>query len=423
MALRILSLCLIVVSIVGCSTTDTQLKISDFQQSVRKDLRYNILPFWIHHTLDQQKGGFIGRMTNDRQVIQDAPKGLVLNTRILWTYSAAYRFETKPEYLTMAQRAYDYLMQNFWDTEYGGAYWLLDSNGQPQDDMKKLYGESFVIYSLSEFHRATGNQEALSKAQELFKIIETKCHDAKNQGYFEMYNRDWTLSEQPSIGAGEPRMKKSMNAHLHLMEAYTNLYRVWKDDLLRRRLKELIEVFRDHIIDSETYHFKLFFDETWDSEDEIISFGHDIEGSWLLPEAAEVLGDEEMIMQMNGIALKMAQACYEQALDPDGALLYEADLEKIINTDKHWWPQAETVVGFLNAYQMSGERDYFDAAFRCWQFIENFLVDHEHGEWFSIVSRDAVPNLQALKVSEWKAPYHNARCCFETIHRLESIAK
>lgn len=214
-----------------------------------------------------------------------------------------------------------------------------------------------------------------------------------------------------------------MNAHLHLMEAYTNLYRVWKDDLLRQRLQELIEVFRDHIIDPETYHFKLFFDEAWHSEDEILSFGHDIEGSWLLPEAAEVLGDEELIKQINVIALKMAETCYEEGLDPDGALVYESDSETIINADKHWWPQAETVVGLLNAYQRSGQKHYFDAAFRCWQFIQNSIVDRENGEWFSVVSRDAVPNPTALKVSEWKAPYHNARCCLESLHRLETVAR
>ncbi len=414
---------LVGIGTLGCSVAGKKPCLTKFQQSARNELEQNLLPFWIRYTQDQEKDGFIGRMTNDGKIIKDAPKGLVLNTRILWTYSAAYRFHPKPEYLDMARRAYDYLMQHFWDAEYGGAYWLLDSNGRPIDDMKKLYGESFLIYSLAEFHRATGNPKALTKAQELFRIIEAKCHDPKHKGYFEMCNRDWSRSPQPPIGANKSVMRKSMNAHLHLLEAYTNLYRVWKEDRLRQRLQELIEVFRDHIIDSKTWHFKLFFDETWRSEDEIISFGHDIEGSWLLPEAAEVLGDEELIKQINIIALKMAQACYEQALDPDGALLYEANSEKIINSDKHWWPQAETVVGFLNAYQLSGQKHYFDAAFRCWQFIQSSIVDHENGEWFSVVSRDAVPNRKAFKVSEWKAPYHNARCSLEIIHRLENISK
>jgi len=398
-------------------------QVGNFLKAVQNELEQDILPFWIKKCQDNKYGGFIGRMSNDGTIVRDAPKGLVLNARILWTYSAAYRFSKNDEYLEMAKRSFDYLMQHFVDKQFGGAYWLLDYTGKAIDDSKELYGQSFLIYGLTEYYLATGDNTALEKAKEIFGLIEKHCHDDANKGYFETFNRDWSAAEKARLASGNTQEKKTMNTHLHLLEAYTNLYRAWKEEKLRARLQELIEVFQEHIIDAETFHFKLFFNEQWHSTKNIVSFGHDIEGSWLLCEAAEILGQPEKIHEVETIALKMAEAVYKQGLDKDGGLFYEGLAGKIINTNKEWWPQAETVVGFLNAYQLSGQEHFFKAALECWEFIQQHIVDQTHGEWFWRVARNGTPDLQEPKVSEWKCPYHNSRACLETIQRLKAINK
>ncbi len=435
-------------------------QINDFLKNAQNELEKDILPFWIKNCRDNEYGGFIGGMSNDRTIVKDAPKGLVLNARILWTFSAAYRFDKNDKYLEMAKRAYDYLMQYFWDKQFGGAYWLLNQKGKPVDDSKEIYGQSFLIYGLSEYYLATKDNTALEKAKELFYLIEKNCHDDDNKGYFETFSRDWKAAEKARLATGDPNEKKTMNTHLHLLEAYTNLYRASKDDSSRRRLaepeqgwtmddgretrdegrlsrwsaeperekvktrlQELIEVFQEHIINKETSHFELFFDEKWHSTKDIVSFGHDIEGSWLLCEAAEVMGQPDRATTVREWSLKMAQAVYEQGLDKDGGLFYEGKDGKIINSDKEWWPQAETVVGFLNAYHLSGQQHFFTAAQQCWKFIQQHIVDRTHGEWFWRVSCDGTPDLKQPKVSEWKCPYHNSRACLEIIRRLKAIGK
>jgi len=419
----------------GSPIMSEEKRLESFLKSAQDELEKNILSFWINYSKDNEYGGFIGRMSNDGTIAKDAPKGLVLNARILWTFSAAYRYKKNDEYLQMAKRSFDYIMQHFWDKDFGGAYWLLSAKGQPIDDSKELYGQSFLIYGLSEYYLATGDNTALEKAKELFYLIEKHCHDDANKGYFETFSRDWSAADRARLATGDAREKKTMNTHLHLLEAYTNLYRAWKDHSSRRRLaepeqeklktrlEELVEIFQEHIIDPETFHFKLFFDEQWHSTKDIISFGHDIEGSWLLCEAVEVLDKPEQVSQVKEIALKMAEAVYEQGLDGDGGLFYEARGTDIINKNKEWWPQAETVVGFLNAYELSGRKHFLRAALDCWKFIEQYIVNKTHGEWFWRVSHDGTPDLQEPKVSEWKSPYHNSRVCLETIRRLKDISK
>ncbi len=401
----------------GTQTMMSKEQIEKFKNSAQNELEKNILHFWITYCQDNQNGGFVGRMTNDRTIVKNAPKGLVQNARILWTFSAAYRFNKNDEYLKMAERSYDYMMQHFLDAEHGGAYWMLNNAGKPQDDSKEVYGQSFLIYSLVEYHLATGNNDALEKAKELFNLIEKHCHDDENAGYFETFARDWSPSKKAMLASGAEQEKKTMNTHLHLLEAYTSLYRIWKDDKLKSRLIELIEIFQKHIINSKTYHFNMFFDEKWNSTKNIESLGHDIEGSWLLCEAAEVLGNEQIIKDIQAKAIKMVEAVCEIGFDTDGSIFYESEGGQIIERNKDWWPQAEAVVGLINAYQLTKQPRYLEDAHRCWLYIEKNIVDSAYGEWFWAADRSN------LKVSEWKAPYHNSRACLEIIRRLKEISQ
>jgi mannobiose 2-epimerase len=392
--------------------------INEFRERVKDEVLKDILPFWMSNTVDNKNGGFYGAITNDLNVIEDSQKALVICARILWTYSFAFGQYKNSEYLKMAERAYNYLIANFWDEHYSGAYWMLDCEGKPLDTKKQIYAEAFAIYGLSEYYMAFKSVPALEKAIELFELIERYGYDKQNKGYFEAYTREWTLMTDFRLLKDDLNEKKTMNTHLHILEAYTNLLRAWDNELLRSRLRELIEIMLEHIIDSNTYHFKLYFDEQWNSKSKRISFGHDIEGSWLLNEAAEMLGDKELIAKVKDVSVKMAQAVYDEGIKPDGGLIYEFESEKCIDSDRCWWVMAEAVVGFYNAYQISGEEHFFRASFDAWNFIETYIIDRKCGEWFRRVSEDLKPYQNMLKVDEWKCPYHNSRACFEIIKRL-----
>lgn len=395
--------------------------MQDLRQQVETELLSGILPFWLKYTVDDEFGGFRGQIANDLTIDPFADKGLILNARILWTFSKAHSVYRDPLYRAAAQRAYRYLSSYFWDEEFGGVYWMLDCQGRPTDTKKRIYGQAFTVYALAEYFHATGDREALGKALRMVLQIERASHDDLHGGYFETCERNWSLALDQRLSAVDMNEKKSMNTHLHLLEAYATLLRFHEDETVRLRLRELIQMFLDHIVGADTHHFILFFDEQWHPRSNKISFGHDIEGSWLLCEAAEILGDAAILARVRKLAVKMAQAVYEQGLDADGGLFYEADPAGMTDSDKHWWPQAEAVVGFLNALQLSGQQHFLDAAARSWAFIEKYIVDREHGEWFGRVSKTGVPNAEEDKVGPWKCPYHNSRTCFEVMQRLDAM--
>jgi len=395
--------------------------VQELRKKVETELRSNILSFWLKYAIDDEFGGFRGQISNDLTIDPRADKGLILNARILWTFSKAFSVYRNPVYLAAARRAYEYLVRYFWDQQFGGVYWMVDFEGQPTDTKKRIYGQAFTVYALAEYYHATGDAEILARALRLVENIEAAGHDARHGGYLETYERDWTLAVDQRLSDVDMDEKKSMNTHLHLMEGYAALLRFHEDSTVRLRLRELIEVFLNHIVDPITHHFILFFDEQWWPKSEKISFGHDIEGSWLLCEAAEVLGDHDILKRVRAIAVKMAQAVFEQGLDADGGLLYEADPTGIIDTDKHWWPQAEAVVGFFNAYQLSGLQHFLNSAEKSWAFIDKCIVDHKHGEWFWLVSQSGVPCAGHYKVDPWKCPYHNSRACFEVMERVDAL--
>ncbi len=394
----------------------------DLKQRVENELRSNILPFWLKYTIDDEFGGFRGQITNDLVIDPKADKGLILNARILWTFSKAYSVYRDDIYFQTAKRAYDYIVRHFWDAEFGGVYWMLNCLGEPSDTKKRVYGQAFTVYALAEYYLATQSDEVLHRAIKLYEIIENTSHDGQHGGYFETYERDWSLAGDQRLSDVDMDEKKSMNTHLHMLEAYANLFRVSDATPVRQRLGDLIEIFLDHIIDPKIHHFLLFFDEDWTPKSDVVSFGHDIEGSWLLCEAAEIHGDSQLLNRAQKEAVLMAEAVYNEAIDADGGLLYESEKGKIIDSDKHWWPQSEAVVGFLNAFQLSGREHFRVAAERSWDFIDKYIVDHTHGEWFWKVSRERVPSNDKYKVDPWKCPYHNSRTCFEVMARLSGAA-
>ena len=397
-------------------------KVATLRTEVQEVLENNILSFWLEQMQDHEHGGFYGQMTGRGELVKTADKGAILNARILWAFSAAYRVLRKPEYLEAATRAKDYILDHFIDPEYGGTYWSLDYLGQPRDTKKQFYAIGFMIYGRSEYARATGDHEALDVALQLYECIEEHSLDHEYNGYIEAMTRDWQPIADMRLSEKDENGVFTMNTHLHVLEAYTNLYRVLKnvqrDDVqgtkerVERQLRTLIDIFATRIFDPATGHLMLFFDESWQPSNTHTSPGHDIEAAWLLHEALEVFGDEELLNQTLPVIYSLAQAA------EDGIL-----------RESEWWCFAEAVVGYIDQWQLLLDEDpqeasiNYELAQAAYEFIQNRLLDREHGEWFWSVLADGTPDLTRDKSGFWKCPYHNSRMCFEMMERCAQRTK
>lgn len=381
-------------------------------------LQKNILCFWLDKMVDQEHGGFYGRIDGHEHLHADAEKGAILNARILWAFSAAYRVLGDKTYLEAASRAKHYIIDYFIDPEYGGVYWSLDCNGKPLDTKKQFYAIGFAIYGMSEYARATGDAEALKVAIDLYRCIEEHALDHEYNGYIEAMTRDWQPIADMRLSELDANYPKSQNTHLHIIEPYTNLYRVWKSDELKASLHNLIDIFTDRILNPETHHLDLFFDMDWKrGAGALESYGHDIECSWLIHEAALVLGDAEVLKKVEPIVEMVAKAS-EKGLNADGSMVHEANLDTgYVDSDLHWWVQAEAVVGFFNIYQYFGDESALQKAQHCWTYIKENLIDNANGEWHWSRRKDGTLNLDDDKAGFWKCPYHNSRMCLEIIER------
>lgn len=393
-------------------------KLEALREEVKDELVNDILPFWMNRMTDREQGGFYGRIDGNNCLHPDAPKGAILNARILWTFSAAFRLLKKPEYLETATRAKRYLLDFFYDKQYGGIFWELNADGTPSDAKKQIYALGFAIYGLSEYARATGDREALEYAVRLFEVIEKYSFDPVQNGYVEALTREWQPIQDMRLSDKDENEKKTMNTHLHILEPYANLYRVWKDERLEKQLRNLIKVFVTRILDAESGHLNLFFEEDWSNKYHIISYGHDIEASWLIHEAALALGDQGLLAEIEPVIVKIAQAA-DEGLNRDGSMIYENFVDKQkVDRELHWWVQAENVVGHINLYQYFHDEDALRKALKCWQFIKEDLIDGEGGEWYWSRYADGTVNRKDDKAGFWKCPYHNGRMCMEIIERF-----
>lgn len=422
--------------------------IKMLKKEMQDVLEKNILRFWLDKMQDHENGGFYGRIDGQGVLHPEAEKGAILNARILWSFSAAYRVLGNPEYLEAATRAKDYLIEHFVDKEYGGIYWSVDYKGQPLDTKKQFYAIGFAIYGLSEYARATGDREALDYAIELYECVEEHSFDPQYNGYIEACTREWGEIADMRLSDFDANYPKSQNTHLHIIEPYTNLYRCLKEmqaaescnyvpvlgsvlpigvtvplETLARvegSLRNLIDIFTDKILNPETHHLDLFFEMDWTrGAGHLESYGHDIECSWLMHEAALVLGDQTVLKKVEKIVREVAKAS-EKGLRTDGSMIHEANVDTgHADDDLHWWVQAENVVGWYNIYQYFGDEDALEKVFRCWEYIKTQLIDWEHGEWYWSRHPDGSLNTTDDKAGFWKCPYHNSRMCLEIIERTE----
>ncbi|MBO5498021.1 MAG: AGE family epimerase/isomerase [Bacteroidales bacterium] len=380
---------------------------------VKKELTENILPYWMEKMI-RPDGGVYGRIDGNEHLDQSAPVGNIMVARMLWTFASAYRLLGRQEYLDMALRAKELIINNFYDSEFGGTYWSLASDGNPSDTKKQIYAIAFTIYGLAELNRATGDGQALEYAIKLFNSIEEHSFDTAKDGYFEAFTKQWEPIEDMRLSDKDANESKTMNTHLHVLEAYTCLYRVWNNSLLEQRLRGLIAIFEEKILGSDG-HLKLFFDDDWNCNYDIFSYGHDIEASWLIHEAALVLGDPVVLARMDTLVTRIAGAASEGFSQKDG-MIYERVGEET-DRDRHWWVQAETVVGYFNLWDHFGSQEGLENALMCWEFIKAHIIDKENGEWFWSLRADGSVNRDDDKAGFWKCPYHNGRMCMEIIER------
>ncbi len=394
---------------------------NDFKKQFENELTDNILNFWVKEAYDTSRRTFFGRITNDGKKYPEAALSAVLTTRILWTFSAAYRFYPTAIYKKMADEAYRILTETFWDNENGGIYWSVFPDGKPDDTKKQFYAEAFFIYAMSEYWLAFKDERAKQLAVSMFMLMEKYAFDPDFGGYIEANTADWKETDDQRLSPKDLDVKKSMNTHLHILEAYTNLYRVYKDDQLKEKLEHLIRIFLDKILDEKTGHLILFFDKDWTVRSENDSYGHDIEATWLMHEAAEVLGNHDIVEEVEKVAVKMTNVTIAEGLAPHGGMYYEK-AEGHLLEQFDWWPQAEAVVGFFNTFQITGDKKYLARCEKSWKFIQDHIIDKTKGEWFWGVGADLKP-LRGDKVGPWKGPYHNGRMCMEMIRRIGLIEK
>ena len=395
---------------------------------LRAELRQehkDILAYWQRYAPDPVNGGFYGRVDYQNHPDPNAEKGIVLNGRILWTFSAALLHTQHDDYRATANRAFAAIQQHFVDPQYGGVFWSITPNGQPKQDVKQLYGQAFALYGLSEYVRATHSAPALILAKELFGLMVKHAYDASKGGFIEARARDWSPASDYILSRRDNQETKTMNTHLHILEAFTSLYRVWPDATVAQQMRGMLDVFLKHIVDSRTYRMNLFMDDNWLVRRTAISYGHDIEASWLLPEAADLLasknpGDKPLQKTVRTLAINMARAA-STGLAPDGGMNYEYDTATgHLNQERSWWVMAEAMVGFMNAYQLTHEKPFLDKSVQCWEFIKKYLLDTKNGEWYwGVDEKHKVMGND--KISMWKCSYHNSRSCLEMLERLDHL--
>lgn len=394
--------------------------LKQYSREMEQELE-DILAYWMKFAIDNENGGFVGRIDHKNKIYAEAPKGSVLNARILWTFSAAYNLTKKKKYLTVAERGFQYFTKYFIDKEFGGVYWTVDYKGQPLDTKKQIYALAFGIYGLSEFYLASKNDEALQAAINIYNDIIKHSYDENNGGYIEALTKDWKKINDLRLSVKDANEKKSMNTHLHILEAFVNLHRVSPTEILKVQLQELIQLFADHIISKETNHLVLFFDDDWNERSKIISYGHDIEAAWLVQQAAEITDDKLLLLKIKNRSLALAKAA-AKGLDEDGGLWYEYDPgQHHLIKQKHSWPQAEAMIGFFNAWQNSGDEKFLKQSLQSWEFVKKYMHDKNCGEWYWGVNEDYSPMKHEDKVGVWKCPYHNSRACIEIINRINSL--
>ena len=388
-----------------------------FVTEIKEHLVNDLIPFW-QGLKDEENGGFYGYLSYDLKLDKKAVKGCILNSRILWFFSNAYMLLGDSSLLESATHAYQFLKDYCVDNEFGGVFWSLAYDGTPEDTTKHTYNQAFSIYALASYYDASKNPEALEIAWKLYDLVESKCKD--EYGYLEAFTRNFEPEENDKLSENGVIAEKTMNTLLHVFEAYTELYRVTKEEKAAKQIRFMMDIIKDKVFNKEIGRQEVFFDKTWNSLIDLYSYGHDIETAWLVDRGLEVLDDEAYTNMLSPITKIITENIYNRAYI-DHSLVNESEND-VVDTTRVWWVQAEAVVGFLNGYQKQGDKKFLDASEDIWNYIKEYFIDKRNGsEWFWSVKEDHTPNEKPI-VEPWKCPYHNGRMCFEVLRRMKDAS-
>lgn len=386
--------------------------MTEMVAQIREELTERIVPFW-KNLRDDQNGGYIGQVEFDLTQKPEAERGCILNSRILWFFSEAYRALQDPSLLEEAGHAYEMLLRMM-DKEHGGVYWSMNADGTVFDSTKHTYNQGFAIYALSAYARASGKKEPLKLAEELFQLVESRCFDG--EGYLEAFTADWKPESNEKLSENGVEAGRTMNTLLHILEGYTGLYEAGGSEKVRERLVWIMNTWADKIYNPEKRRQEVFFDLSYHTLIDLHSFGHDIETSWLADHTLDVLGDETLTARLRPMLLAMAEHTLQAAYRSGNGFSNESE-NGVVDTTRVWWVQAEALLGFLNAWEHTGEKRYLEAVRSQWRYIREKVVDPRPGsEWFWSVREDGTP-IEKPIVEPWKCPYHNGRMCLEVLRR------
>ena len=383
-------------------------------KEIKVHLETKILPFWMN-LKDGEYGGFYGQINYDLSIEKTADKGGIATARFLWTYSSASRVLKEEKYLEMANHLYEFLKENIYDREHGGIYWMVNYRGEPKDCRKHIYAQSFALYALSEYYRITKSEEALQLALSIYQLMEDKGYSEANKGYLEEFDRKWNPMPNEMLSEDDVIADMTMNTHIHILEAYTNLYQAYPNEKLKQRLERLLAIHYEKIYDESTKFLHVFFDNKWNSIVKKKSFGHDIEASWLINKALNAISLQNP--KYDEMVLDIAYNIANCAIAKDGAILNE-EVDGVVDRTRIWWVQAEAMVGFLNAWERTADKRWKHHMKELWRYIQDNIVDpREKGEWFWSVKPSGKPIERPIG-EPWKTSYHNGRFCLEFIERV-----
>jgi len=382
----------------------------------KKELKHRILPFW-RNLKDPQYGGFFGYVHHDLTIEKHSDKHTIGMARLLWAFSKAYKTLGNKEDLKMAEHAYDFLVNELYDKTNGGFFAQVTYKGGLVSTMKHTVFQAYTLYGLSEYYGVSNNQEVLLHAKRLFNIIEEKAFRDKENKYIEVFDGSWVPSDNNMMKRKDLTFDRTGVCYLHLLEGYTNLYKIWPDTGLKNRIQWLLDLFNQKIYNTDAKGFGIYFDENWKQVSDSVSYGRDIESSWLIYDAIRTIRYEND--DLNQKLLEVVGHTLEVALQEDGSFYIGMEHGQV---DQHlwWYAHTEAIIGYYNAFETTGDKTYYEKAKKIWHRTEKLFIDpRKNSEWLPCVNPDGSVRTSEAMVTEWKTFYHTGRLCYEMIERLE----